>query len=46
MPSEDDYVLTARLVAAGELVGVKVLDHLILADGRYCSLVQSMRERE
>lgn len=45
-PSDDDYDLTVRLLAAGELVGVTVLDHLILADGRYCSLVKSMRERE
>jgi DNA repair protein RadC len=36
-PSEEDRVLTARLVAAGELLGIQVLDHLITGDGRYTS---------
>ena len=29
-PSEDDLAITKRLVKAGELLGVKVLDHLIV----------------
>ncbi|MEO7276296.1 MAG: DNA repair protein RadC [Vicinamibacterales bacterium] len=37
-PSEDDVLLTRRLVAAGVLMGIDVIDHLILADARYCSL--------
>jgi DNA repair protein RadC len=37
-PSTDDVVLTTRLVQAGELMGIDVLDHLILADTQYCSL--------
>jgi DNA repair protein RadC len=37
-PSSDDVALTMRLVAAGELMGVAVVDHLVLGDGRYCSL--------
>jgi DNA repair protein RadC len=37
-PSGDDIALTMRLVAAGELMGVAVIDHLVLGDGRYCSL--------
>jgi DNA repair protein RadC len=36
-PSEEDRVLTARLVGAGELLGIQVLDHLIIGDGRYTS---------
>jgi DNA repair protein RadC len=36
-PSEDDRALTARLVAAGVLMGIEVIDHLILADVRYYS---------
>lgn len=39
-PSADDYALTRRLVAAGELMGIEVVDHLILADNRYCSIRQ------
>jgi len=45
-PSDDDYALTARLLAAGEVVGVQLLDHLILADGRYCSMVETLRARQ
>jgi DNA repair protein RadC len=37
-PSPEDAVLTRRLAEAGRLVGIDVLDHLVLADGRYCSL--------
>lgn len=37
-PSDDDVVLTRRMVEAGELMGIAVLDHLILTATRYCSL--------
>ena len=37
-PSADDIALTRRLVAAGALMGIEVLDHLILTATRYCSL--------
>ena len=37
-PSEDDVLLTRRLVAAGVLMGIDVVDHVILADARYCSM--------
>lgn len=36
-PSEDDARLTRRMVLAGEIMGVPVLDHLVLADSRYYS---------
>jgi len=36
-PSDEDRALTSRLVAAGNLLGIKVLDHLIIGDGRYVS---------
>jgi DNA repair protein RadC len=37
-PSPDDVDLTRRLVAAGTLMGIDVVDHIILGDVRYCSL--------
>jgi DNA repair protein RadC len=37
-PSADDVALTRRLVAAGELMGIDVLDHLVLTASRYVSL--------
>ena len=36
-PSADDIQLTRRLVAAGALLGVDVLDHIIVGDSRYYS---------
>jgi DNA repair protein RadC len=36
-PSQDDVKLTARLAAAGVLMGIDVIDHVILADVRYYS---------
>jgi DNA repair protein RadC len=40
-PSEDDVAVTTRMVAAGELVGISVVDHVILADQRYFSMHES-----
>jgi DNA repair protein RadC len=37
-PSSEDYALTRRLVDAGSIMGIEVVDHLILADNRYYSL--------
>jgi DNA repair protein RadC len=36
-PSADDMFLTSRLVAAGELMGIEVVDHIILGAGRWYS---------
>ena len=36
-PSPDDVELTRRLVAAGVLMGIDVVDHIVLGDVRYCS---------
>jgi DNA repair protein RadC len=40
-PSPEDLTLTTRMVSAGDVMGIIVLDHVILADQRYCSLVES-----
>ena len=37
-PSEEDLAITRRLVQVGELVGIAVLDHVILAKTGYVSL--------
>ncbi|MEW6543822.1 MAG: JAB domain-containing protein [Nitrospirota bacterium] len=36
-PSQEDRALTARLKAAGEVLGITVLDHVIVGDGRLYS---------
>ncbi|MFH1532356.1 MAG: JAB domain-containing protein [Pseudomonadota bacterium] len=38
-PSAEDLTLTRRLVAAGELVGVGILDHVIVGAGTWTSLL-------
>jgi len=40
-PSPDDVNLTRRLVAAGQLMGIEVVDHLVLGDMTYVSLRES-----
>ena len=42
-PSRDDVDLTRRLIQAGELMGIDVLDHVILGDTRYFSFRESGR---
>lgn len=37
-PSPEDISLTSRLLQAGEIVGIDVLDHLIIGDSRFVSL--------
>ena len=37
-PSPDDIAVTKRLVSAGSLLGIDVLDHLIIGDNCYVSL--------
>ncbi len=36
--SEDDIMLTKRLAEAGEIMGIDVLDHIIVADESFLSL--------
>ena len=42
-PSPDDVELTRRLAAAGTLMGIDVVDHIVLGDTRYCSLKEMGR---
>jgi len=39
-PSKEDKGITRRLVDGGKLLGIGVLDHIIIGDGRYTSLKQ------
>ncbi|MDP2916403.1 MAG: DNA repair protein RadC [Dehalococcoidia bacterium] len=36
--SDDDIKMTGRLVEAGKILGIDVLDHIILGDGSYLSM--------
>ncbi|PTL77713.1 DNA repair protein RadC [Vitiosangium sp. GDMCC 1.1324] len=39
-PSGQDLGLTAQLIEAGRVLGIKVLDHVVVGDGTYTSLVE------
>ena len=39
-PSSEDISITRRLSEAGELMGIKVLDHIIVGEGEYLSFVE------
>ena len=40
-PSPEDRSLTRRLKEAGELLGIRILDHVVIGDGRYRSFADS-----
>jgi DNA repair protein RadC len=40
-PSAEDRQVTDRLVRAGELLGIRVLDHVVVAEGGYHSFTES-----
>lgn len=37
-PSKEDIQTSNRLIQAGSILGIEVLDHIIIGDGRYCSM--------
>ncbi|NJO82230.1 MAG: DNA repair protein RadC [Blastochloris sp.] len=39
-PSPEDVAVTKNVVAAGRLLNITLLDHLIIGAGRYCSLAE------
>ncbi len=39
-PSPEDVEMTRRLVQAGKLVGVEVLDHVVVGRGRFASMLE------
>ena len=38
-PSREDIATTERLCQVGTLLGIRVLDHVVIGDGRYASLL-------
>lgn len=37
-PSKEDICVTQRLDEVGRILGIELLDHIIIGDGRFCSL--------
>ena len=42
-PTADDAAITTRLAAAGELLGIPLLDHIVIGDARYYSFKEAGR---
>lgn len=40
-PSREDIQLTYRIIDAGEMIGIRVLDHIVIGDGRWTSFQES-----
>lgn len=40
-PSPEDLSITGRLVEAGKIIGIEILDHLVIGDGRYYSFKEN-----
>lgn len=40
-PSQEDRAITERLVEAGRILGVELLDHVVIGDGRWVSMKQA-----
>lgn len=38
-PSQSDILLTQRLEEAGKIIGIKVVDHIVIGNGRYKSIM-------
>ena len=36
-PSQDDFNLTRRVKEAGDLIGIRLMDHVVIGDNAYCS---------
>jgi DNA repair protein RadC len=39
-PSREDILVTERLVQSGEIIGIRVLDHVIIGDNTYISMME------
>ena len=40
-PSREDIELTRRMVSAGEIMGIEILDHIIIGPSRFLSMKES-----
>ncbi len=40
-PSDEDVEVTRKLIDAGKMINIKVLDHVIVGDGRWWGWVEN-----
>ena len=43
-PSKNDFVLTDRVYEAAELMGINLLDHIVIGDGTYESILERVEK--
>lgn len=41
-PSKEDFLTTRRLIECGNLLGIKVMDHVVVGEGAFCSIAGMM----
>lgn len=41
-PSTEDKNITSRLVKCGDMIGIEILDHIVIGDGKYFSFKENM----
>lgn len=41
IPSKNDYEITNRLISAGDMLGIKVIDHVIIGSEKYYSFLEN-----
>ncbi|NLZ61626.1 MAG: DNA repair protein RadC [Acholeplasmataceae bacterium] len=44
-PSEEDIAITKKFIEIGELMQIRVVDHVVVGDGRYVSITEEMRRK-
>lgn len=44
-PSESDFKVTQRISNAAEILGIQLLDHIVIGDGNYTSIVSEMKNQ-
>ncbi len=44
-PSMEDKIFTQKLIESGEVIGVKVLDHVIVGGGSFCSFDETKKNQ-
>ena len=45
-PSRQDYQATDRIYEAANILGIELLDHIVIGDGRYESLLERKRRKQ
>lgn len=45
-PSKQDYQATDRIYEAANILGIELLDHIVIGDGRYESLLERKRRKQ